>query len=85
MSSEGAAEPRFLKTAEVATLLRTTPSAVSMMRHRGVGPPGFRCGRYVLYPQAEVEEWLAMKLAADRLAQRAAVRSATGRGNRSTG
>lgn len=68
--SEGEAGPRFLKTAELAALLRTTPEAVNMMRHRGVGPPGFRRGRNVLYPQVEVEKWLAAQIENDALARR---------------
>ncbi|WP_148003658.1 helix-turn-helix transcriptional regulator [Streptomyces sp. adm13(2018)] len=61
----------LMKTAELAVLLRKTPAAISMMRHRGKGPRGFRAGREVLYPVAEVEAWLAAKVANDPLAQRA--------------
>jgi predicted DNA-binding transcriptional regulator AlpA len=65
----------LIKTAELAVLLRKTPAAIKAMRHRGKGPRGFRVGREVLYPVAEVEAWLASKLASDPLAQRAACSS----------
>ncbi|MCE7550871.1 helix-turn-helix domain-containing protein [Streptomyces thermodiastaticus] len=61
-----------MTTKELADILRITPNAVRMMRHRGLGPRGFRRGRQVLYRRAVVEEWLAALEAADTLAQRAA-------------
>ncbi|MFE7803324.1 helix-turn-helix domain-containing protein [Streptomyces sp. NPDC057430] len=64
--------PELLTTAELAALLRKTPNAVHVMRYRGQAPPGFRCGRDVLYPRRGVEEWIAARLAMDPVAQRSA-------------
>ncbi|MFB6512887.1 helix-turn-helix domain-containing protein [Streptomyces virginiae] len=62
---------RFMKTKELAVLIRKSPEAVRQMRHRGEGPVGTRHGRDVLYAVADVERWLAAKTAGDPLAQRA--------------
>ncbi|MFJ7070137.1 helix-turn-helix domain-containing protein [Streptomyces sp. NPDC101115] len=62
----------YMTTAELAALLRTTPGAVRIMRHRGIGPRGFRRGRNVLYLRTTVAAWLKAKEAGDRLGQRAA-------------
>ena len=71
MSETTTASP-YMTTKELAEILRTTPNAVRIMRHRGDAPRGFRRGRSVLYPRAAVAAWLAAKEAADPLAQRAA-------------
>lgn len=63
---------RYITTKELATELRMTPNAVRIMRHRGRGPAGTPVGRTVLYDRAVVEAWMAGRLAADPLAQRAA-------------
>ncbi|NUQ95326.1 MAG: helix-turn-helix domain-containing protein [Streptomyces sp.] len=60
-----------MTTKELADILRTTPNAVRIMRHRGDAPAGFRRGRQVLYERAVVKAWLARKSEADPLAQRA--------------
>lgn len=60
-----------MTTTEVAALIRKTPNAVRMMRHRGIGPPGFRVGRDTLYRRAVVLAWLEAREQADPLAQRA--------------
>lgn len=70
MSETGTASP-YLKTAEVAVLIRKKPDAVRQMRRRGTGPKGVRIGRDVLYDRRDVLAWLAAKAAADELAQRA--------------
>lgn len=62
----------YMTTKELAHILRTTPNAVRILRHRGIGPRGFRRGRQVLYRRTAVEEWLTAMEAADVLAQRAA-------------
>jgi len=54
-----------------AAMIHTTPQAVRNMRHRGQAPEGFRRGRVVLFPRAEVDKWLAAQLDSDRLAARA--------------
>lgn len=71
MSETNTVSP-FMTTKELASVLRTTPNAVRIMRHRGLGPSGFRRGRQVLYRRTAVDAWLASKEAADHLAQRAA-------------
>jgi len=48
----------MLTTDEVAQICRTTPSSVRAWRHHGVGPPGFRVGKRVLYPRSGVVAWL---------------------------
>ncbi|MFD6324233.1 helix-turn-helix domain-containing protein [Streptomyces sp. NPDC058442] len=61
-----------MTTAELAALIRRSPNAVRVMRHRGQGPVGTRVGREVLYDRADVAAWLKAKRAADPLAHRAA-------------
>lgn len=70
--SETITGSRLLTTKEVATILRKTPDAVRMLRHRGLGPRGFREGRQTLYPEANVWAYLAAKEAGDRVGQRVA-------------
>jgi excisionase family DNA binding protein len=55
----------YLKTAEVAELLRTSDETVRYWRHIGYGPRGVKIGRRVLYDAAEVERWIAERMAAD--------------------
>lgn len=50
---------KYLTTAEVAELCRTSPESVRFWRHVGKGPKGFKLGRRVLYPAEEVTRWLA--------------------------
>lgn len=50
---------RLLTTNEVAERLRTPVSTVRYWRHIGQGPRGLRVGRRVLYPEGEVDRWLA--------------------------
>lgn len=64
--------PELLTTAELAALLRKTPNAVIVMRYRGVAPPGFRCGRNILYPRRSVDTWIAARLAEDPATRRSA-------------
>lgn len=61
----------YMTTKELASLLRTTPNAVKIMRHRGLGPRGVRRGRLVLYRRTVVDAWLKAREDADELAQRA--------------
>jgi DNA-binding transcriptional MerR regulator len=51
--------PRYLTTAEVAGICRTSPETVRFWRYVGKGPESFKVGRRVLYDAAVVEEWLA--------------------------
>jgi hypothetical protein len=50
--------PRYLTTAEVAALCRTSPETVRFWRYVGKGPQWFKVGRKVLYDATVVEEWL---------------------------
>lgn len=70
--SEKIADSDLLNTKDLAALLKTTSNAVHILRHRGLGPRGFRRGRNVLYRRQAVEAWLAAQEAGDRLGQRAA-------------
>ncbi len=47
-----------MTTSEVADVLRTSPETVRYWRHRGEGPPAFKCGRRVLYPADELRQWI---------------------------
>jgi excisionase family DNA binding protein len=49
----------YLTTQEVADRLRTSPETVRYWRHRGEGPPSWKCGRRVLYPRADLDVWIA--------------------------
>jgi hypothetical protein len=51
--------PRYLTTAEVAALFRTSPETIRFWRYVGKGPQSFKVGRRVLYDVAVVEEYLA--------------------------
>lgn len=48
----------LLTTAEVAELLRTSPSTVRYWRHVGKGPASVKVGRRVLHERSDVEQWL---------------------------
>lgn len=61
----------FMTTKELADILRTTPNAVRVARHRGQVPKGFRRGRDVLYRRTVVDAWLAALEEGDALGQRA--------------
>lgn len=49
---------RYLTTAEVADLCRTSPETVRYWRHIGRGPTSFKVGRRVLYDTQVVDAWL---------------------------
>jgi len=53
--------PSYMTTTEVAALLRTSPETVRYWRHISYGPLGLKIGRHVLYPQADVEAWIAQR------------------------
>ncbi|HET6877723.1 MAG TPA: helix-turn-helix domain-containing protein [Jatrophihabitans sp.] len=50
---------RYLTTAEVADVLRTSPETVRYWRHIGTGPKSFKIGRRVLYSVDDLETWIA--------------------------
>ena len=49
---------RLMTSAEVAEMLCLPVDTLYAWRYRGLGPPGYRVGRYVRYRRAAVEEWL---------------------------
>jgi hypothetical protein len=51
--------PRFLVTAEVAEMCRTSPETCRYWRHVGKGPKSFKVGRRVLYAAEDVEAFIA--------------------------
>jgi hypothetical protein len=63
--------PRYLTTAELAGVCRTSPETVRFWRHVGKGPQSFKVGRKVLYDAAVVEEWLSAQQNAQAVGQRA--------------
>lgn len=50
---------RFLTTAEVAELCRTSPESVRFWHHVGKGPKSFKVGRRRLYALEDVEAFIA--------------------------
>lgn len=52
-------QPRLWTLDETAAYLGKTPSALSTMRWRGVGPVGFRVGRHVRFRPEDVVAWAA--------------------------
>ena len=63
--------PRYLTTAEVAALCRTSPETIRFWRYVGKGPVSFKVGRKVLYDSAAVERWLSVQQNAQAAEQRA--------------
>jgi predicted DNA-binding transcriptional regulator AlpA len=49
---------RFMRTAEVAELLRMPVELVRWWRHVGRGPNSFKLGRRVLYAREDVEAFI---------------------------
>lgn len=52
-------ETEYMTTAEVATMVRTSPETVRYWRHIDKGPASFKVGRRVLYAREDVERWIA--------------------------
>lgn len=50
---------QYLTTAELATMLRTSPETCRYWRHVGKGPTSFKVGRRVLYAREDVEAFIA--------------------------
>ena len=51
-------DPNLMTPPEVAVMLRTTVGALAQHRNRGSGPAFVRAGRRILYPRANVMDWL---------------------------
>ncbi|MFF3310539.1 helix-turn-helix transcriptional regulator [Streptomyces sp. NPDC002952] len=59
-----------LTVAQLAARWQTTKSAIYVARHRGKAPNGFKSGKAVLFPLAEVEAWERERMAGDRPSHR---------------
>src|SRR5688572_16342600 len=49
---------RLMTTTEVSEMLGIPVDTLYAWRHRGLGPRGYRVGRYVRYRPSAVESWL---------------------------
>jgi hypothetical protein len=49
---------KFLTTAEVAELVRTSPATVRYWRYLGRGPAGIKVGKRVRYDPEDVQSWI---------------------------
>jgi hypothetical protein len=61
--------PLFLTTEELAARYRTTPDAIRGLRKLGKAPPGFRVGRRVVYPVADMLTWEREQANADKFSR----------------
>lgn len=61
---------RYLTTAEVAELLRTSAETVRFWRHVGKGPKNFKIGRRVLYAVEDVDSFIDEARRAEELKRR---------------
>jgi hypothetical protein len=59
---------RYLTAREVAEIRRKNESALAKERERGEGPPWIRDGARVLYPEDELEQYLADRLVTGKTA-----------------
>lgn len=48
----------LLSTADVAHLLDVPVKTLAVWRYKGLGPHGFRVGKYVRYRPEDVRRWL---------------------------
>lgn len=59
-----------LTVAQLAKRWHMSESAIYVARHRGKAPKGFKSGKRVLFPLAEVESFEAERMAGDRPSHR---------------
>jgi predicted DNA-binding transcriptional regulator AlpA len=57
---------RLLTMPEVAEITRRPVDTLRYWRARGEGPPSFRCGRRVVYREADVASWIEDQRTAGR-------------------
>jgi excisionase family DNA binding protein len=50
--------PDYLTSEETAEILRTPKTTLYRWRMEGTGPPAIKVGRKLLYPRAQLTEWL---------------------------
>ena len=58
--------PTMLSLHDVAKLLNVTPKTLYGLRYRNDAPPAIRVGRELRFRPADVERWIAERLAADQ-------------------
>jgi len=61
--------PRLLLLPEVSEVTRTPVDTLRYWRHRGEGPPSFRIGARVVYPEDELYAWIDEQRAAEAVAR----------------
>jgi excisionase family DNA binding protein len=57
---------RLLWAQEVAVILGVPVKTLYQWRYKGVGPAGVRVGRHLRYRTADIEAWIAGRVAEDR-------------------
>lgn len=57
---------RMLAPEEVSDLLSIEQRTLRSWRQAGTGPPAIRMGKYVRYPAAELEKWIAERTSESR-------------------
>jgi hypothetical protein len=55
-------QQKYLTAKEVSELRRKTEAALTKERQRGDGPPWVKDNGRVLYPEDELEQWLAERV-----------------------
>ena len=63
--------PDLMTADEVAAVLRITRRTLINRRSLGDAPAGFRCGKQVLFPRADVHRYLERQAADDNVRARA--------------
>ena len=61
LTAPAAETGRLLLMAEVAEITRMPVDTLRYLRHPGDGPPSFRLGRRVVYPEPELHRWIAAR------------------------
>lgn len=57
---------RLLNPQQVAALLGVPVATLRQWRTHGIGPRGFRVGRHLRYRAADVEQWIADRIADEK-------------------
>jgi predicted DNA-binding transcriptional regulator AlpA len=51
-------DDEYLTTVEFAALIKKTPNAVLLMRHRGTAPPAYEVNGRLLWKRSEIITWI---------------------------
>lgn len=54
----GSSHHTLLTLAEAAALLRISPATLRWWRHNRTGPRSFKLGRWVMYDQNDINDWI---------------------------